>query len=101
MKASDIMTQETLWACHEDAPVRQAARLMAEGVLLVWRVRGRMGWELRLVVQGGLRILERIAAMQYRSLSMRPTLGAWDWFVMLWRAARMRPHPMATGLRAV
>ena len=76
-----------------------AARLMAEGVPLVWRVHGRMGWELRLVVQGGLRILERIAAMQYRTLSQRPALRPWDGPVMLWRAARMRPGRGAAGLR--
>ncbi|MBY4897578.1 squalene synthase HpnC [Cupriavidus sp. AU9028] len=50
----------------------------------------RIGWELRLVVQGGLRILERIEAAGYDVFRRRPTLGAADWALLLWRAARMR-----------
>jgi squalene synthase HpnC len=50
----------------------------------------RIGWELRLVVQGGLRILERIEAAGFDVFRHRPKLGPADWLVMLWRAARMR-----------
>jgi hypothetical protein len=32
---------------------------------------GRAGWELRLVVHGGLRILEKIAAIGHATLSQR------------------------------
>ena len=64
---------------------------MRRGAPLAARVPGRLGWELRLVVQGGLRILERIAAMRHRTLSQRPKLGAPDMPVLLWRAWRMAP----------
>ena len=67
-----------------------AAELMQQGAPLACRVPGRLGWELRLVVQGGLRILETIAAMQYRTLGRRPTLRSRDLAPMLWRALRMR-----------
>lgn len=50
----------------------------------------RAGWELRLVVQGGLRIAERIAQGGHRSLSQRPTIGKADLALLLWRAWRMR-----------
>lgn len=71
-----------------------AGDLMTAGAPLACQVPGRLGWELRLVVQGGLRILERISAMQYRTLRQRPTLGPADLPVLLWRAVRMRPaHP--------
>jgi hypothetical protein len=43
------------------------------------------------VVQGGLRILERIEAMDHRTLSARPRLHKIDLAVMLWRAALMSP----------
>ncbi|HOB95362.1 MAG TPA: squalene synthase HpnC [Aquabacterium sp.] len=76
-----------------------AGALMAEGAPLACRVPGRLGWELRLVVQGGLRILERIAAMHYRTLRQRPTLGTTDLCVMLWRATRMRPARPTPGFR--
>lgn len=50
----------------------------------------RIAWELRLVVQGGLRILERIEAAQYDVFRQRPVLRAWDWCIMLARAFAMR-----------
>ena len=70
--------------------VQWAAALMAEGAPLALRLPGRAGWELRLVVQGGLRILEKIAAMDYASVSMRPVLRKADAPRLLWRAWRMQ-----------
>jgi hydroxysqualene synthase len=64
---------------------------MLEGAPLVHRIPGRAGWELRLVVQGGLRVLERIERMDHATLSRRPRLGAIDVPVILWRALAMRP----------
>ncbi len=66
-----------------------ARALMLEGAPLALGIPGRAGWELRLVVQGGLRVLEKIARMQYAALARRPTLAAPDLPVMLWRALRM------------
>lgn len=68
---------------------RWAAELMTRGKGLALRVPGRSGWELRLVVQGGLRILEKIGAMDHRSLHRRPRLQAHDAPVLMWRALRM------------
>jgi hydroxysqualene synthase len=67
-----------------------ARSLMHEGAPLVHRMPGRMGWELRLVVQGGLRILDKIEASGFNALSRRPTLGWKDAPVMLWRAFTMK-----------
>ena len=53
------------------------------------QVPGRAGWELRLVVQGGLRILDKIEALGFNTLKTRPKLGRWDFFVMGWRALWM------------
>jgi hydroxysqualene synthase len=76
-----------------------AVELMARGTPLVWRLPGRMGWELRLVVQGGLRVVEKLATLDYGALSTRPALGARDWALMLARAARMRPRRSAADWR--
>ena len=62
---------------------------MQNGMELVHRLPGRAGWELRLVVQGGLRILDKIAALDHATLQRRPKLYAWDYGVMLWRAVWM------------
>ena len=66
-----------------------ARALMVQGAPLVHRLPGRMGWELRLVVQGGLRILDKVDALQGGSLHTRPRLHAPDWIVMLARAVAM------------
>ena len=65
--------------------------LMLAGAPLVHAIPGRAGWELRLVVQGGLRILDKIAALNFGSLQVRPTLRWFDAPVIFWRALRMRP----------
>ncbi|MCC6851686.1 MAG: squalene synthase HpnC [Rubrivivax sp.] len=67
-----------------------ARGLMLEGAALVHRIPGRAGWELRLVVQGGLRVLARIARMDHATLAHRPALGAADLAPILWQALRMR-----------
>ncbi len=69
--------------------VRWARDLMLAGAPLVKQVPGRAGWELRLVVQGGLRILDKIVALGHTTLRTRPRLRAWDLPVMVWRALWM------------
>jgi squalene synthase HpnC len=67
-----------------------AGALMTEGAPLALRLPGRIGWELRLVVQGGRRILDKIAAMDFASLRVRPVLRRMDAPALLWRAVRMQ-----------
>ena len=62
---------------------------MLKGSQLAKRIPGRGGWELRLVVQGGLRILDKIEAQGFNTLQRRPKLGPWDVVVMGWRALFM------------
>ena len=67
-----------------------ARSLMLEGAPLVHAVPGRAGWELRLVVQGGLRILDKIEALNFATLATRPALRWYDAPLLLWRALWMR-----------
>ncbi len=69
---------------------RQARERMEHGAPLVHRIPGRAGWELRLVVQGGLRILDLLAAGGHRSWQQRPKLSRSDVALMSWRAMTMR-----------
>jgi phytoene/squalene synthetase len=55
----------------------------------VHQVSGRAGWELRLVVQGGLRIADRIEALGFDTLRQRPALRRRDGALMLWRSLFM------------
>ena len=69
--------------------------MLLHGASLVHRVRGRAGWELRLAVQGGLRILERIERRGFDAISHRPTLCWHDVPTLAWRAMAMRPPLLA------
>ena len=69
--------------------VRSERARMLKGSNLVKKVPGRGGWELRLVVQGGLRILDKIESQGFNTLRQRPKLGRWDVAVMGWRALWM------------
>ena len=71
------------------AQVERAKTMMLAGAPLVKRLPGRAGWELRLVVQGGLRIIDKIECMNYATLTTRPKITAWDAPLMFWRALRM------------
>lgn len=66
-----------------------ARTLMQQGAPLVHRLPGRIGWELRLVVQGSLRILDKVQAQQGHNLHSRLTLHKTDVARMLWRALWM------------
>ena len=63
-----------------------ARALMDQGAPLARQINGRAGWELRLVVQGGLRILDKISAMDHQTWRKRPRLGKRDIPLLLWRA---------------
>ena len=63
--------------------------LMMAGSPLVHAFPGRAGCELRGVVQGGLRILDRVAALGYDTFEQRPALGPWDAAVVAARMLRM------------
>lgn len=68
--------------------VERTRALLHFGAPLARRLPGRIGLELRLVVQGGLRVLERIEASGYDVFMNRPELGAKDWAIMLWRSIK-------------
>ena len=80
-------------AASADAMVRlcaaDARARMEQGQALVHRLPGRAGWELRLVVQGGLRVLDKIEVLGGAVLHTRPRLHWWDAPCIVWRALLM------------
>ncbi|GAB3453040.1 squalene synthase HpnC [Massilia terrae] len=91
------VTPDTIARAQVDQPWRELMRfeldrargLMLEGAALPKRLPGRIGLELRMVVQGGLRILEAIERHGYDVFRHRPQLHWRDWIVIIWRAIRM------------
>jgi squalene synthase HpnC len=79
--------------------VAWARATMQAGAPLACTIRGRAGWELRLVVQGGLRILERVDRLGGATLLSRPTLGWADAPIIGLRALAMRAsrEPASVG----
>ncbi len=77
------------WAALMDFEIDRAVALMRRGAPLVHALPGRLGWEIRLTLQGGLRILERIRQVRGDVFTRRPKLGAWDWLVLAGRSIRM------------
>ena len=90
------VTEDDLAACRLTPQWRELMAFQVErtrallhfGAPLARRLPGRIGLELRLVVQGGLRVLERIEASSYDVFMNRPELGAKDWAIMLWRSIK-------------
>lgn len=74
-----------------------ARQTMEAGATLPLELGGRMGLELRLVVQGGLRVLEKIEGMDHQTFLRRPVLSGWDAAPVLWRALAMGIPGRATG----
>lgn len=86
---ADAWQPDARWRDMMAFEVTRARALMMSGAPLALRLPGRIGWELRLVVQGGLRILEAIERVDYDVFTRRPKLGKSDWLVLGWRALRM------------
>lgn len=77
------------WAALLDFQTDRARAMMLDGAPLVRQLPGRMGWEIRFTVQGGLRILEKIRRARGDVFRHRPLLGPVDWLRMGSRALFM------------
>ena len=82
--AVDVRRQLVVARLCDDARAR-----MSEGTPLAMRIPGRAGWELRLVIQGGLRILDKVGKRRHRSWEKRVKVGKLDLPVLLWRSLWM------------
>ena len=85
----DRITDDGMRQCFAVA-VAQARALMIQGAPLAWSIKGRLGWELRFIVSGGLRILSSLATLRDDVFS-RPRLELADWLKIGLIALRMSP----------
>lgn len=79
---------DAAWQALMREQVGLARRMLRSGMPLTGRLPSRIGFELKLVVHGGLRILERLDQLHYDIFQHRPTLEKRDWILLLWRALR-------------
>jgi squalene synthase HpnC len=83
------VTTKLIAACAGSARARMLKGLQLPATV-ARQVGGFDGWraglELRCVIQGGLRILDKMQAMGHQTLARRPKLGAWDALVIFFKA---------------
>lgn len=73
------------WRALMAFQVTRARKMMNNGAPLAAMMPGRFGVELRLIVAGGLTILDKIGAVEGDVFNHRPTLSKLDWLGMLCR----------------
>lgn len=94
--ALDSASARPRWRSLMKFEVERARALMLSGAPLALRLKGRIGLELRMVVQGGLRILDAIEAAEYDVFLHRPKLTKRDYIGITWAALRMKKQLKAT-----
>lgn len=67
--------------------VARAREMMLYGKPLGSILTGRIGLEMRLIIAGGLRILDKLQAADYDMFNRRPVLRPFDWVIMLAKSA--------------
>ncbi len=77
------------WRALMRFEVERASAMLESGAPLARALPGRIGLELRMIVQGGRRMIEKLRARNGEIFERRPVLTVPDWPLMLWRAARM------------
>ena len=67
--------------------VKRARAMMLSGAPLGSILTGRIGLEMRMIIAGGLRILDKLEAADYDMYNKRPVLRPFDWAIMLIKSA--------------
>ncbi|MFH2134294.1 MAG: squalene synthase HpnC [Pseudomonadota bacterium] len=75
------------WRALMKFEVDRARALMLSGKPLGSILTGRIGLEMRMIIQGGLRILDKLESADYDMFNKRPVLKPYDWVIMLAKSA--------------
>lgn len=81
---------DTAWQALMKFEVDRARELMLYGKPLGSILSGRIGLEMRLIIAGGLRVLDKLEAADYDMFHHRPVLRPFDWVIMLAKSAPLR-----------
>ncbi|MDD2701015.1 MAG: squalene synthase HpnC [Sideroxydans sp.] len=75
------------WRALMKFEVDRARALMLSGKPLGSILTGRIGLEMRMIIQGGLRILDKLESADYDMFNKRPVLKPYDWVIILAKSA--------------
>ncbi len=78
------------WGIFMEFEINRARRLLQSGAPLGLILPGRIGLEMRTIIAGGERILQKLHRSHGDMFTQRPVLKAWDWSYMLFRAISRR-----------
>ncbi|ADE11674.1 squalene synthase HpnC [Sideroxydans lithotrophicus] len=78
------------WRALMRFEVDRTRALMLQGAPLGSILTGRIGLEMRMIIAGGLRILDKLEAADYDMFRHRPVLRPLDWVIMLAKSAPLR-----------
>lgn len=78
------------WRALMKFQVDRARALMLQGAPLGTILGGRVGLEMRMIIAGGLRILDKLEAADYDMFRQRPVLRPFDWVIMFFKSAPFR-----------
>jgi phytoene synthase len=78
------------WRALMKFQVDRARSLMLQGAPLGSILTGRIGLEMRMIIAGGLRILDKLESADYDMFRHRPVLRPFDWVIMLAKSAPLR-----------
>ena len=77
---------DALWQQFMKGQIERARRMLQAGAPLGLALKGRIGFEMRMIILGGERILMQLHESRGDMFQQRPRLGWKDWLYMLWRA---------------
>ncbi len=77
-----------LWTPLMLKEIGRARAMLAAGAPLGRRLKGRFGFEIRMTILGGERILQKLHASGGDVFKARPVLTRKDWLYMFWRALK-------------
>jgi squalene synthase HpnC len=88
IQESDIAQKvvDAKWQALMQMNVNRAMQLLQQGKPLGKRLPGRLGFELRMIVAGGERIIHKLHACDGDIFYHRPQLNKWDWVIILLKA---------------
>lgn len=78
---------DSAWQALMQFQCDRARELMRVGAPLGSILTGRIGLEMRMIIAGGLRILDKLDAAGYDVFRKRPVLRPFDWVIMLAKSA--------------
>ena len=78
---------DTAWRELMQFQVRRARDMMKSGAPLGSILSGRIGLEMRMIIAGGNRILDKLESAQFDMFRHRPVLRPFDWVIMLAKSA--------------